>query len=68
MKTKTFEQIHDQQERLDSCYAITGYRWQKIDAILKRYKDAFFKRFGLDVCSDPELWTKPLTRMEYAGY
>lgn len=67
MRTKTFEQIHDQESRLNA-YAPTGYRWQRIWQIAYRYKEAYFKRFGLAVCSDPELWTKPLTRMEYAGY
>ncbi len=68
MKTKTFAQLHEQEDRLKCNYATTGYRWQKIDAILERYKDAYFNRFGLAVCGDPELYNQPLTRKEYAGY
>ncbi len=67
-KTKTFAQLHAQEDRLHCQYAITGYRWQKIHIILERYKDAYFDRFGFAVCSNPELYNHPLTRKEYAGY
>ncbi len=68
MKTKTFAQLHDQQDRIESNYSATGYRWQKVHAILDRYKESYFNRFGLAVCGDPNLYNQPLTRLEYAGY
>ena len=42
---KSFADIHEQVERFNR-YAPTGYRWQKIEAIARRYYDNFYNHFG----------------------